>query len=147
MPVKKTTRVDARAEKTVRLKKPVARMTAFGPKATLIVAGCVMAGGILIAARQQSPAVLTTTPRQEMAMMPEAHAKSLPPSNVPAMPATGATSVAEDAAGDDHRLPRARRRRLPAEGHVGHRRAAIAQLEARRSEEGIGGDRRRRLSR
>jgi hypothetical protein len=97
MPVKKTTRVDARVEKTVRLKKPVDAKkvtSAIGPKATLIVAGCVMAGGILIAARQQSPQVLTTTPRQEVALMPEARAKSLTPSNPsPAMPASGAASA------------------------------------------------------
>jgi hypothetical protein len=92
MPVKKTTRVDARAQKTVRLKKPVSRMTAIGPKATLVVAGCVMAGGILIAARQQTPAVLTTTPRQEMAMMPEARARSLPPSSGAAVTSTAAAT-------------------------------------------------------
>jgi hypothetical protein len=67
---------------------------AIGPKATLMVAGLVMAGGILVAARQQSQPVLNTTPRLESVPMPDASVKSmaandrsgasLPPASAPA---------------------------------------------------------------
>jgi hypothetical protein len=49
MPAKKSTPV----KKPVSGKKPIGLTSAIGPKATTIVVICVMAGGILVAARQQ----------------------------------------------------------------------------------------------
>ena len=49
MPAKKSTPV----RKPVSGKKPIGLTSAIGPKATTIVVICVMAGGILVAARQQ----------------------------------------------------------------------------------------------
>ncbi len=49
MPAKKSTPV----KKPVRVKRPIGLTSAIGPKATTIVVICVLAGGILVAARQQ----------------------------------------------------------------------------------------------
>ena len=51
------TREDAALERTERV------TIALGRRARSIMAACVMAGGILVAARQQSQPLLTTTPR------------------------------------------------------------------------------------
>jgi hypothetical protein len=56
----------------------------FGRTATLIIAGCVMAGGILFAARQQTQPLLTTTPRQDVVLAPEVHPSRVVSSNMPA---------------------------------------------------------------
>jgi hypothetical protein len=72
MPVKKPTP----PAETVRLKKPGPLFGAIRPKTTLIVAGCVLVGGILVAARQQATPVLRTTPRPEVEMMSDARPKA-----------------------------------------------------------------------
>lgn len=88
MPAKKTS--SSRADKTVLLKKPSRVTSAIGPKATLIVAACVMAGGIIVAARQQSQQVLATTPRMDAVPMPEAAPKAAVASKASASPAPAA---------------------------------------------------------
>ena len=55
-------------------KTPEPMSAPFGRTATLIVAACVMAGGILFAARQQAQPLLTTTPRQEVVPAPDVQA-------------------------------------------------------------------------
>jgi hypothetical protein len=74
-------------------KTPERMMAPFGRTATLIIAGCVMAGGILFAARQQAQPLLTTTPRQEVVPAPEVR-----PSRAVASNATAATSNASPSA-------------------------------------------------
>ncbi len=88
MPSKKPTRV----EKTVAAKKPLRLTGAIGPKATLIVLACVMAGGILVAARQHSQPLLTTTPRMEAVPMPNPPVKNAPASNAGAAAPTRMSS-------------------------------------------------------
>jgi hypothetical protein len=66
----------------------------FGRTASLIVAGCVVAGGILFAARQQAQPLLTTTPRQEAVPAPEVRASHVVTSNAPAASATASSSSA-----------------------------------------------------
>jgi hypothetical protein len=73
MPAKKPTRV----KKSVRGKRPKGLTSAIGPKATTIVVICVMAGGIAIAARQQSrpksaPTVDAADERPDFAPSPAA---------------------------------------------------------------------------
>ena len=74
MPSKKPTRAPKPAQSSPR---PMRLTGALGPKATLMVAGLVMAGGILVAARQQSQPALNTTPRLESVPMPDASVKSM----------------------------------------------------------------------
>src|SRR5436190_5586173 len=74
MPSKKPTRAAKPAQSSPR---PMRLTGAIGRKATLIVAGLVMAGGILVAARQQAQPALSTTPRLESVPMPDASAKSI----------------------------------------------------------------------
>ena len=78
MPSKKPVRVTALTHTPALLKTheeiPDRMAAPFGRTATLIVAGCVVAGGILIAARQQVQPVLTTTPRQDVVAAPEVRA-------------------------------------------------------------------------
>jgi len=50
-------------------------------KGTLAVAACVIAGGMLVAARPQSQPVLTTTPRLDAVPMPVPPAKNIAASN------------------------------------------------------------------
>jgi hypothetical protein len=71
----------------------------FGRTATLIIAGCVMAGGILFAARQQAQPLLTTTPRQDVVPAPEVRASRVVTSNAPAATSNaGSPSAAKAAA-------------------------------------------------
>src|SRR5436190_5537417 len=74
MPSKKPTRAAKPAQSSPR---PMRLTGAIGRKATLIVAGLVMAGGILVAARQQAQPALSTTPRLESVPMPDATPKSM----------------------------------------------------------------------
>jgi hypothetical protein len=67
----------------------------FGRTATLIIAACVMAGGILLAARQQAQPLLTTTPRQDVVPAPEVRASRAVTSNAP--PATSTESSKSEA--------------------------------------------------
>lgn len=92
MPSKKSTRV----EKSARGKAPMRLTSAIGPKATVMVVICVMAAGILVAARQQSrPATLPSRDaRVEMSPMPTASAKTLEASNAAAMSAVPAAASA-----------------------------------------------------
>jgi hypothetical protein len=92
MPLKKTTRV----EKSVPAKKRLRLTGAIGPKGTLIVAGCVMAGGILAAARQPAQPVMTT--RMEPVAAVAASAKGVPASNPRGTAAEPASSPAAKAA-------------------------------------------------
>lgn len=102
MPAKKPTRAE---DKTVRMKTPVpvpagpTWTRSIGPKATLIVAGCVLAGGILLAARQQYSPSLTTTPRADLALSPEtAPATAAAPVTAPmAAPMASTASVPKTA--------------------------------------------------
>ena len=106
MPSKKSTRAakpvataPAAAAASTAATTPAMRLTgAIGPKATFIVVGLVMAGGILVAARQQSqpqPA-LATTPRLESVPMPAAPVKTFAASNTTTTtPASHATSAPE----------------------------------------------------
>ena len=95
MPSTKPTRARKTVpEKTVRKKsvaekRPVRLTGAIGAKTIAIVALLVIAGGILVAARQQSSPRLAMTPRQDMVSMPEARVTS-----VPGLPPTNATSEA-----------------------------------------------------
>jgi len=71
----------------------------FGRTATLIIAGCVLAGGILIAARQQAQPLLTTTPNQDVVLAPEARANHVATPKAPvAAPAADTPSAAAAAA-------------------------------------------------
>ena len=87
MPSKKPARAVTPTRTPAPLKTPEktpARMAApFGRTATLIIAGCVMAGGILFAARQQTQPLLTTTPRQDVVPAPEVRASRVMTSNAP----------------------------------------------------------------
>jgi hypothetical protein len=74
MPSKKPTRAAKPAQPSP---KPMRLTGAIGPKATFIVAGLVMAGGILVAARQQAQPALATTPRLESVPMPDAPVKTM----------------------------------------------------------------------
>ena len=77
MPSKKPTRVAKAAQVTTPL-----RMTGkMVGKGTLAVAACVIAGGMLVAARPQSQPVLTTTPRLDAVPMPVPPAKNVAASN------------------------------------------------------------------
>lgn len=74
MPVKKP----ARAKKTTRGKKPMGLTSAIGPKATTMVVILVMAGGIMVAARQKAAKAkeaLAETARAEVILTPEPSAK------------------------------------------------------------------------
>ena len=73
MPSKKSTRVT----KAVRPKTPLRMTSEMAVKGTLVVAACVLAGGMLVAARQQSQPLLTTTPRLDAVPLPIASAKSV----------------------------------------------------------------------
>jgi hypothetical protein len=64
----------ARAKKTPRGKKPMGLTSAIGPKATTMVVIIVMAGGIMVAARQQqtkAKQALAEAARVEVALSPE----------------------------------------------------------------------------
>ena len=75
------------------------RMTPpFGRTATLIIAGCVMAGGILFAARQQAQPLLTTTPRQEVVPAPEVRPSHVVTSNASAASSNASAAGAKAAA-------------------------------------------------
>ena len=90
MPSKKPTRAAKPAQSSPR---PMRLTGAIGRKATLIVAGLVMAGGILVAARQQAQPVLSTTPRLESVPMPDATAKSMSANSRGAASLTSGTSA------------------------------------------------------
>lgn len=95
MPSKKPTR----AAKSARVKKPTRVTAAIGSKATVIVAICVMAGGILIAARQQSrpEPIPARDAHVDMSPVPAAPSKSFAssrPSDVTAVPPTPSASKA-----------------------------------------------------
>jgi len=71
----------------------------FGRTATLIIAGCILAGGILIAARQQAQPLLTTTPNQDVALAPEPRASHAATTTASAAaPAAASPSAAAAAA-------------------------------------------------
>jgi hypothetical protein len=77
MPSKKPTRV----AKAARVTTPLRMTGKMVGKGTLAVAACVIAGGMLVAARPQSPPVLTTTPRLDAVPMPVPPAKNVTASN------------------------------------------------------------------
>jgi hypothetical protein len=96
MPSKKPTRV----AKSARVKKPARKTAAIGPKATVVVAICVMAGGILIAARRQSrpepiPAREARVEMSPVAAVPSKTFASSSPSDV--TPVTSAPSASKAA--------------------------------------------------
>jgi hypothetical protein len=70
----------------------------FGQTATLIIAGCVLAGGILIAARQQAQPLLTTTPSQDVVLAPEAPASHAAAPKMAATTGAASSSAAASAA-------------------------------------------------
>ena len=96
MPSKKPTRAAKPAQSSPR---PMRLTGAIGPKATLIVAGLVMAGGILVAARQQAQPALNTTPRLESVPMPDAPAKTLAANSRTATSLPSATSATSATSG------------------------------------------------
>jgi len=77
MPSKKPTRV----AKAARVTTPLRMTGKVVGKGTLVVAACVIAGGMLVAARPQSQPVLTTTPRLDAVPMPVPPAKNVAASN------------------------------------------------------------------
>ena len=77
MPSKKPTRV----AKAARVTTPLRMTGKMVGKGTLAVAACVIAGGMLVAARPQSQPVLTTTPRLDAVPMPVTPAKNVAASN------------------------------------------------------------------
>jgi hypothetical protein len=95
MPSKKPTRAPKPAQSSSR---PMRLTGAIGPKATLMVAGLVMAGGILVAARQQSQPALNTTPRLESVPMPDASVKSMAANDRSATSLTPATATSGESA-------------------------------------------------
>lgn len=92
MPSKKP----ARAARLVQPAPALRLKRAIGPIATLIAVALVTAGGILVAARQQSQPVLSATPRFDAVPMPAAAPKSLAAANgssaVPLPPASSAAA-------------------------------------------------------
>ena len=78
--------------------KTPARLTPpFGRTPTLIIAACVMAGGILLAARQQTQPLLSTTPTQDVVPAPEVRASRVMTANAPSATSTGGSSSAAKA--------------------------------------------------
>jgi hypothetical protein len=73
MPSKKSTRVT----KAVRMKTPLRMTGEMAVKGALAVAVCVIAGGMLVAARQQSQPVLKATSRLEAVPMPVASSQTV----------------------------------------------------------------------
>jgi hypothetical protein len=122
MPASKSTRV----KKPVSGKRPIGLTSAIGPKATTIVVICVMAGGILVAARQQQSkpkalsdpvmsaevAPVTKTASKKGAVAPSTVSASSPASASTASTVTAAAPKAPsvtvtgclEAAGDTFRL-------------------------------------------
>jgi hypothetical protein len=92
---KPTTRV----KKSARGKRPMSLTSAIGPKATTMVVILVMAGGIMVAARQQqarAKEALAGAARADVVMTPEPGTKKAAASTAPsasAAPLTAATSV------------------------------------------------------
>jgi hypothetical protein len=96
MPSKKPTR----ATTPVPPAKSAGLKHAIGPTGMFIAAGLVMAGGILVAARQQSQPVLSATPRLESVPMPNAPSKSMEALNAhsgAAAPGASASSSSPEA--------------------------------------------------
>ena len=97
MPSKKPTRV----AKSVRAKSPLRMTATMAGKAVVAIAVCVMAGGIIVAARQSRPTTLPSKDvRVEMSPMPAAPAKAVVASSrvdstpVPAEPSPSTTTAA-----------------------------------------------------
>ena len=104
MPVKKP----VRAKKAPRAKRPIGLTSAIGPKATTMVVILVMAGGIMVAARQQqakAKEALSEAVRADAVLTPEPAAKKK--STVPAASASRSNAVtpAPDAAAGARTAP------------------------------------------
>jgi hypothetical protein len=100
MPSKKSTRMakvvaeTKVAEPKVAETKSVRPKSAIGPKGSLLIAACVVAGGMLVAARQPPQPSLKATPRMDSVPMPDPPAKSV----IAASTARNAAAVSESPA-------------------------------------------------